>query len=175
MSNNYEKKYDIGNLSLDLPYANCIYELPLLSFCDMRSTVNLSLVFNQALKAEGENPFNITSGYKLNLQKRIIFGDTTPKFQEENGKLTTLWNDEGSTVYSFDDDSQRIIRLNTDCYELEKSDYSKEIYDLTGKIIAVKDKYNEEILSYIYQNNILTSIRYRANNESLNLKEIVFE
>lgn len=36
MSNNYVKKYECGKLGLDLPYMNCIYELPLLSFGDMR-------------------------------------------------------------------------------------------------------------------------------------------
>ena len=42
----YVKSYDVGQIKLDLPRANHIHELSLLSFSDVQNTVNLSLVFN---------------------------------------------------------------------------------------------------------------------------------
>ena len=42
----YVKNYNVGQTKLDLPYANYIHELPLLSFGDVQHTINLSLVFN---------------------------------------------------------------------------------------------------------------------------------
>ena len=62
MSNTYVKKYGVGQIKLDLPYANYIHELPLLSFGDIQHTVNLSLVFNHARYTEeaedNKNPFS---------------------------------------------------------------------------------------------------------------------
>ena len=46
MSNNYVKKYDVGQIKLDLPYANYIHELPLLSLSDIKRSLELSIVFN---------------------------------------------------------------------------------------------------------------------------------
>ena len=39
------------------------------------------------MKEDGSNPFNITSGFKLNLQKRIIFEDSKIFVQDELGKI----------------------------------------------------------------------------------------
>ena len=55
MSNTYIKKYDVGQIKLDLPYANYIHELPLLSFGDIQHTVNLSLIFNSEKKKNEDN------------------------------------------------------------------------------------------------------------------------
>lgn len=44
--NNVNKKYDVGTLSLAEPYFHLIHNLPLLSFGDVLSSVDLSLVFN---------------------------------------------------------------------------------------------------------------------------------
>ena len=47
---NYVKKYNLGNIIVDLPYNSYIHELPLLSFSDYRNSVNISLVFNKKKK-----------------------------------------------------------------------------------------------------------------------------
>ena len=113
MSENYVKKYDVGQIKLDLPYANFIHELPLLSFGDVLHTVNLNLVFNYErynTENASDNPFFIAPGYKLNLQKRILIdGNNQPaEFQEENGKTVGLTS--FGDVFTFNDDSQRILR-----------------------------------------------------------------
>ena len=48
---NYVKKYNLGNIMVNLPYNSYIHELPLLSFSDYRNSVNISLVFNKRLKS----------------------------------------------------------------------------------------------------------------------------
>ena len=65
----YVKKYEVGSVRLDAPYAHYIYELPLLSFSDIRNSIGLSLVYQSKLN---DNPFYIKNGFKLNLQKRLI-------------------------------------------------------------------------------------------------------
>ena len=70
---NYIKKYDVGNIAIDLPYNSHIHELPLLSFNDFRGGVSISLVYNNKNALAEDNLFNVGKGYKLNIQKRIIF------------------------------------------------------------------------------------------------------
>ena len=83
----FVKNYDPGQIRMDLPTANYIHELPLLSFADLHGTLNLSLVFNYRMKQERGNLFNIAAGYKLNLQKRLIMENNIPKMLlEEDGK-----------------------------------------------------------------------------------------
>ena len=72
------KKYNVGNISLDLPYNSFIHELPLLGFSDMKNSYNFSLVFNHKLKLDLCNVFNIDNGFKLNVQKKIVFENGMP-------------------------------------------------------------------------------------------------
>ena len=60
MSDTYVKRYDVGNIRLDTPYAHFIHELPLLSFGDILQTIGLSLVYQSKLT---NNPFYIANGY----------------------------------------------------------------------------------------------------------------
>ena len=177
MSNNYVKKYECGELRMDLPRANCIYELPLLSFGDMRNSVNLSLVFNRAVKVDGGNPFNISNGYKLNLQKRIIKNsDNSISYQEANGKIVDLLDGNNIMgVHTFLDHSQRIVREISSGYELEYPDFSKERYDSNGRIITTIDKYGDKILTYEYANNVLVAITYREDANIGESKVITFD
>ena len=162
MSNNYVKKYECGNLGLDLPYANCIYELPLLSFSDMRNGLTLSLVFNRDLKERGGNPFDIVDGYKLNLQKRIFWDGNTLCYQGGNGKTERLNEaDEIVGLHTFNDDSRRIVRSVNSGFVLESSDYSKEVFNSDGNIIEAYDKYGDKLLCFQYTANKLSSIQYR--------------
>lgn len=158
----YVKNYNVGQIQLDLPTSNYIHELPLLSFADIHGNVNLSLVFNYALKAESSNPFNIAAGYKLNMQKRIVMSNNAPTdFQSESGKVVAL--NSTNNCYAFDDDTQRIVRHNDSTYEIENLDFGKELYDNDGKIIAMHDKYGVLVLSYAYDSGgKLTSITYRS-------------
>ncbi len=163
MSNNYVKKYDVGQIKLDLPYANYIHELPLLSFGDVQHTVNLSLVFNSDKKEAQDNTFNIADGFKLNMQKRIIKEDGEPvKFEESNGKLIDVTYTCG--VYTFDDKTQRILRTTPFGYEIEYPDFSKETFNNDGNIIGAYTKYDKEtpFLTYEYENGKLISITYRG-------------
>ncbi len=199
MSNTYVKKYDVGQIKLDLPYANYIHELPLLSFGDVQHTINLSLVYNySARKREIEsgytgetNPFNIASGFKLNLQKRLIKDNQgyPIEIQEENGDFVSL-NQLYSNTYTFKDESQRILRITekqnstldpsgniiydpdsiTYTYTVEYPDFSKEKYNDSGLITTVYDKYNNVVLSYEYnENEQLQSIHFTDS------KTILFE
>ena len=199
MSNTYVKKYDVGQIKLDLPYANYIHELPLLSFGDVQHTINLSLVYNySARKREIEsgytgetNPFNIASGFKLNLQKRLIKDNQgcPIEIQEENGDFVSL-NQLYSNTYTFNDESQRILRITekqnstldpsgniiydpdsiTYTYTVEYPDFSKEVYNDSGLITTVYYKYNNVVLSYEYnENEQLQSIHFTDS------KTILFE
>ena len=181
---NYVKKYDLGEMYLDLPSPNCIYELPLLSFGDLRGSVNLALVYNQAMCYQGVS-FNVRAGYKLNLQKRLYTG--SPYYIEANGKAVALTvSGEGDDVlYTFPDDSGRIIRktLNENqqpVYELEYPDFSREHYDMNGNIIAAYDKYGDMLLRYHYGvSDKLSSIDYRvskdANGQETVAKTLTFQ
>ena len=162
MSNNYVKKYDMGEIKLDLPYANYIHELPLLSFGDVLHTFDLSLVFNYENK--NVNPFFIANGYQLNLQKRIIESTNVTlqiKFQDGAGKSVYL-TDNSNGIYTFPDDSQKILRRINSGYVLEYSDFSKEFYNSDGYITAVCDKYSDTpFLTYTYdESGRLISISY---------------
>ena len=194
MMSNYVKKYDLGEMYLELPQKHCIYELPLLSFSDMRSGVTLSLMFNQALEAQGQNIFHIAAGYKLNLEKRfIVASDGTATFYEANGKSVALnkigvANENEQYTYTFPDDSQRIIRpTSSGNYWLEYPDYSREEYSGNGRIESVVDKYEKVVFNYTYENDLLTMIVYRPDepfpikklmileyNESSKLRRIKF-
>ena len=155
------KNYNVGQIQLDLPTSNYFHELPLLTFGDIHGNMNLSLIFNYVMKVRSSNPFNVTDGFKLNVHKRIIMSNGVPsKFQNENGKEITLTGT--NSVYTFDDESQRILRYNNSMYELENADYSKEVYTSDGKITAVYDKYGVVILSYVYDTaGKLTYVTYR--------------
>ena len=92
------KKYNVGQIKLDLPTPNYYHELPLLSFGDIHGSVNLSLVFNYRMK--GSNPYHIANGCKLNLQKRITI--------DSEGVLTSFENETGKSVLlkrNIDDDN----------------------------------------------------------------------
>ena len=189
MSNTYVKKYDVGQIKLDLPYANYIHELPLLSFGDILHTINLSLVFNYANR--GENTFSVFKGYKFNWQKRIILDSSTQRptsFVDEYGKTTNLYDNDG--IYTFGDDSQRIIRttarpslppipgsdiemedgIETFDYTVEYPDGSKEVYNQNGYLMSMCDKYSDNaFLTFLHlSNGRLSSIIYNNN------KKIIF-
>lgn len=181
----YIKKYDVGTITIDLPYNSYIHNLPLLSFNDFRDSVNISLVFNQKLKIDEDNSFNIGKGYKLNIHKKIFFQNNIPiKLMESNGKYVLLNRNKNSlnenstiynNVYTFDDESKRILRvktrLNTQTnidetyYEVENDDLSKEIYNSLGYLHYIYDKYDDVYLEYHYENNLLKWVKY-ANNDN---------
>ena len=159
----YVKNYNVGQIKLDLPYANYIHELPLLSFGDVQHTINLSLVFNQQRKAAGDNSFNIASGFKLNMQKRIVKSNGTPThFEEADGRHVELTHTCG--VYTFDDKTQRILRSTSTGYEIEYPDFSKETFNSNGYITGVYSKYDSTtpFLVYGYGSGKLTTITYRG-------------
>ena len=160
MSENYVKKYDVGQIKLDLPYANFIHELPLLSFGDVQNTFSLSLIFQSKLTT---NPFYIANGYKLSIQKRIIISNGTPQsYEEGNGTLIKL-NYCYQNKYAFDDGSQRFIRLINGQYVLENPDYSTEIFDTNGNVLFVKDKYGNSVLRYEYSSEKLDFVVFKEN------------
>ena len=170
----YVKNYNPGQIRMDLPTANYIHELPLLSFSDIHGAVNLSLVFNYEMKARADdsdsnanaNPFNIAPGYKLNLQKRLVMENNVPvQFQDESGKCIYLIGDD--FPYTFDDDSQRILRATGNSitpYIIENPDFSAEKYFANGMIASVSDKYGTEVLLYEYNvDGNKDRITYRGN------------
>ena len=188
MSTTIVKNYNVGEIKLDLPSRQFIHELPLFSFSDIYQSVNVSLIYNSLMKEDGSNPFNITSGFKLNLQKRIIFEDSKIFVQDELGKIEEAYG--SNNIYSLGDESKRIIRQKEEnsvvTYEIEYYDYSKEVYNSAGKIITTYDKYGTIIFQYEYYttgelkkicyrsskninltyiNNILTTISYDFNIE----------
>ena len=153
----YVKNYDIGISKLDDTYQHYVHELPLLSFGDARNTFALSLVFQSKLTS---NPFYIANGYKLNIQKRIVFSGGYPQsYEDGNGALVKL--NRFGNKYAFDDGSQRIIRLINGQYILENPDYSSEIFNTSGNILSAKDKYGNTILSYAYSSGKLVSVVYK--------------
>ena len=74
----YVKTCNPGQIRMDLPTANYVYELPLLSFADIHGSMNLSLIFNQKMKEDEANPFLLTAGYKLNVQKMLEIENNIP-------------------------------------------------------------------------------------------------
>ena len=170
MSNTYTKKYEMGEMKVDLPYNSCIYELPLLSFADMRHSINLSLVYNQRL----DENFDIANHFKLNLQKKILFNGNIPlSFCDSDGKTIDL--DGEGDIYTFSDDSMRILRREDNEYILENPDGSKEIYNsCTGIPSEVVDKYGVKILEYGYSNRKLSFIKHFSANGSVKTININF-
>ncbi len=180
MSTTYVKNYDIGQIRLDAPHSHFIYELPLLSFCDIQHAINLSLVYQSKMS---DNPFYIANGYKLSFQKRIIPSGTTIKLEEGNGTLVNC-NRFGNS-FTLCDDSKRIIRYVDTKYVLENPDYSREVYNSSGNIEALYDKYDyttpymtfeytsgkmiratyrtSKVVDLAYTNNKLSSITYSYN------------
>lgn len=146
----YVKNYNVGQIKLDLPSPNYYYNLPLLSFGDIYGSVNLSLVFNYTMKNNNDNNYHIANGFKLNLHKRIIrnMGGTPISFENSNGTTVNLYQTDN--IFTFDDDTRRIIRKVGDSYELENPDFSKEVYNSYGMLVEVYDKYGELIYSYGY-------------------------
>ena len=178
----YVKNYNLGQIRMDLPTANYIYELPLLSFGDIYGNISLSMVFNRQMKAEGNNQYNIAAGFKLNLQKKLTVENGKPvRIQDANGNFVDVIGT--SSPFSLDDDSQRIIRLSGTTYTLENADMSKEVYDQNGRIAHVCNKYGDIVLAYTYDaTGKLTSIEYRGSkrinfsyNASNNLSKITYE
>lgn len=199
---NNVKKYDIGEINIDLtkakmnsllPYVHYTYELPLLSFGDAHNTVSLSLIFNyENYKKDvesGTNPFSIAPGYKLNLQKSLIYHEarTLTSFQGAVGNVVDLTRNPYD-VFTFDDDSQRVLRREEESsghnpiipppngfidYEgdspvyshlVEYPDFSTEKYNGSGKITESFDKYGNTVLSYEYGSNThLTSITFKSS------------
>ena len=103
----YVKSYDVGSIRLDAPRTHFIYELPLLSFGDIKHTIGLSLIFQSKTT---ENAFYISKGYRLNLMKRLIVdaGGIPEYFEESDGTQLPL-NDFGDR-FTFNDKSQRVVR-----------------------------------------------------------------
>lgn len=133
------KKYDVGEINVTLPTCNYIHRLPLISFGDIHGGFTLSLCFNYVMKNEGTNTFGIAAGFKLNVDKRIIFENGAPaKFRDENGDLILLNGSDG--LYGFEDNSGRILRGTYNGYNIEYPDFSKEHYATDGKIERVYDK-----------------------------------
>ena len=126
---NYVKKYNLGNIMVDLPYNSYIHELPLLTFSDFRNGVNLSLIYNKRLESIDigacSNTFNIKEGFKLNIQKKVYFDDNDLEYKyiDSSGKVITLINNGG--VYTFDDESKRVLRSISTGYEIEYEDLIK--------------------------------------------------
>ena len=81
-------KYNPGQIKLDLPTANYVYTLPLLSFADIYGTLGLSLVFNYSLSTSAQNHFNMSPGFKPNLHKKLILdGTSADKYIDADGKI----------------------------------------------------------------------------------------
>ena len=161
----YNKKYSVGSISLAEPYFDYVHTLPLVTFSDVKNTVELALVYNSRIC--NQNHFTIANGYKINLQKKIVETSAGMSLLDSSGliiKCSPATNQTASsaTVYALNDDSHRILRRITSGFELEYPDYSKEYFDSEGKQTSSFDKYGEEIFRFEYNNiNRLSSIIYR--------------
>ena len=164
---NYNKKFNVGSASLAEPFFDYYHTLPLVAFGDVKSSAELSLVYNSMLAEE--NHFNIGNGFKLNLQKKLLINGTTIQLIDSNGiklacnKPDNEIDSSEISAYAISDNSHRILRKATNGgYELEYADFSKEMFDTSGKLTGLVDKYGEEMFRYVYDtNNRLTSIIYR--------------
>ncbi len=166
---NYIKKYNVGEIVVDLPYNSFIHELPLFDFNTFRNSFNVSIIYNYQLNQENHNLVNIGNGFKLNIQKKIIkINNKVSKFIESNGKIINLIeNFNGSNannLYTFDDESKRVLRILLNGYEIEHEDLSREVYDQSGNIIASYDKYGDVYLTYTYENGLLKNIQCENNS-----------
>lgn len=143
---NFIKNYEIGNIRVDVPQKDFIYELPLLSFSDARDSLAISLIYQSKMT---DNPFQMANGFKLNLHKRLIMANGVPQsYEDGNGNVVKL--NRFGDKYAFDDGSYRFIRLVDGNFVLENPDYSKEHFGADGRILMTKDKYGNLILSYFY-------------------------
>ena len=163
----YVKHGSPGKITMDLPSTNYIYELPLLSFGDIHGSMNLSLIFNRQMKADNSNPFSLIAGYKLNVQKVLEIENNVPvSIMDENGNCVALMGN--SAPYTFDDYSQRILRVANESseprYVVENPDFSMEYYNSSGMIDSVVDKYGVEVLKFTYNttNGKMVSVCYRG-------------
>lgn len=157
------KTYNPGQFSLDLPKPNYLYELPLFSLNDFHGGFSLTLLYDYDASKSNNNHFNMRTGYKLNVQKRLIFSNNLPhQYIDASYKIETLLENANS-AFTFEDDSRRILReKNNGNYEVEYPDGSKEIFNSNGYIISVLDKYNNTVFTYTYDSaHKLTSLTYR--------------
>ena len=157
----YVKKYDVGQINVDLlnsigfeepPFVQYTHELPLLSFGDVQHNMNLSLVFNYERyredKANSNNPFFIAPGFKLNLHKRLIINqyDVLSAFQGEDGRNIDITS--FGSKFTFDDESQRIIRRTAHTQKpiggntLPEADLTTYTYTVEHSDFS-KENYNE--------------------------------
>ena len=161
----YNKKYSVGSIALAGPYFDYVHTLPLVTFSDVKNTVELALVYNSQIAAN--NYFNIANGYKFNLQKKIVETSAGLSLLDSNGLMiacnpATNQTASSASVYALNDDSHRIIRRITSGFELEYPDYSKEYFNSDGKQTSSFDKYGEEIFRFAYESSgELKSIAYR--------------
>ncbi|MBQ9144921.1 MAG: RHS repeat-associated core domain-containing protein [Clostridia bacterium] len=169
MSENFNKKCNAGSIVLASPYFEYVYSLPLVSFGDAKGSVELGIVYNSQLASS--NLFNIANGFKLNLQKKLIFNNgKVSHIIDSNGlqiacnEATNGANNYGQRAYALNDESHRILRQTEDGYELEYPDYSKELFNANGDIVSSYDKYGVQILDFGYSTGttpVLTTITYR--------------
>lgn len=156
------KKYEVGQINFDYLSNGFVHEIPLLAFKDVKRSVTASLLYLFDMTG---NPYNISNGYKLNIQKRITFSsDGLPvNFEDGNGKVYNLsaFGSGEDIAFTFDDASQRIIRKTSEGYTLDYPDYSREEYGNQGEILAAYDKYNECYLTFTYTDSKLTTVTYR--------------
>nr|MBQ8890916.1 hypothetical protein [Clostridia bacterium] len=157
-------KYNPGQIKLDLPTANYVYTLPLLSFADIYGTLGLSLVFNYSLSTSAQNHFNMSPGFKLNLHKKLILdGTSADKYIDADGKIIELIKN--GSIYTFVDDSQRIMRREAGYFVVENPDYSTELFVLDGRFFKLFDKYGNEVIAngYDISTGRLATIKYRGS------------
>ena len=157
-------KYNPGQIKLDLPTANYVYTLPLLSFADIYGTLGLSLVFNYSLSTSAQNHFNMSPGFKLNLHKKLILdGTAADKYIDADGKIIELIKN--GSIYTFVDDSQRIMRRKAGYFVVENPDYSTELFVPDGRFFKVFDKYGNEVIvnGYDISTGRLATIKYRGS------------
>ena len=171
---NYIKKYNGGEIVVDLPYNSFIHELPLFDFNTFRNKYNISLVYNHKIKKAGTNPFNIGTGFKLNVQKKLIIENNKPvKLLDVNGNFISLIENidlsDSNNLFTFLDDSKRVLRFISNGFEIENEDLSKEVYNQAGNIIASYDKYEDLYISYTYENGLLKGINCESDDRYVEL------
>ena len=165
----YNKKYSVGSIALAEPYFDYVHTLPLVTFSDVKNTVELALVYNSQIAAN--NYFNIANGYKFNLQKKLVFNEDGIAVQlVDSSGIKVKCNPETNEVsasiypvYALNDSTHRVLRKTSTGYELEYPDYSREEFGLDGKLTKNFDKYGEEIFRFSYSNGLLSTIEYRPN------------
>lgn len=162
----HTKMYNPGVIKLDLPRTNYFYELPLFSVNDFHGGFSVTLVLNYDAKKNTNDHFNMIAGYKLNVQKRLLLTDGVPcEYIDTQYKTISFSN--YTVAYTFQDDSQRILRENSaGDYIIEYPDGSTEIFDSDGYITSVLDKYGNTVLTYTYDaSHKITLLTYRSEKE----------